>query len=134
MVQHVFEIQRLFHERSNYICYTILKLQKLIMIQTAQSYCFRSVKLTHASFPRGDPTLRVYHCSTGIANPVTWGQYTDHVVELVRKHPCYEILWYPAAKCRQSPLRCTIAVLLFHMLPAFALLTVTKFCGKTNRE
>ncbi|XP_021926222.1 putative fatty acyl-CoA reductase CG5065 isoform X2 [Zootermopsis nevadensis] len=80
-----------------------------------------------------DLTLKVYHCSTGTTNPVTWGQYTNHVVEMVRKHPCHEMLWYPAAKCRLSPLRSTIAVLLLHILPAYALLAVTKLRGKPNR-
>jgi fatty acyl-CoA reductase len=74
--------------------------------------------------------MQVYHCSTGSANPVTWGQYAGHVVELVRKHPCQEVLWYPAAKCRRFSVRNTVAVFLLHMLPALALLIVTKVKGK----
>jgi hypothetical protein len=84
-------------------------------------------------FFSGDPNLPVYHCSTGYANPMTWGQFNDNVVELVRKHPCKEVLWYPGSKCRQSSLRSMIAVFLLHTLPAVAFLVVLKIVGRPNR-
>jgi fatty acyl-CoA reductase len=91
------------------------------------------VQLTSTLFFSGDPYLQVYHCSAGDANPLTWGQFNDNVVELVRKHPWKEVLWYPASKCRQSWLRSTIAVYLLHILPAVVFLVVSKVAGKPNR-
>lgn len=96
-------------------------------------YRFLYAHFTSALFFRAGATLQVYHCSSGDANPVTWGQFNDNVVELVRRHPCKEVLWYPASKCRLASLRSSIAVFLLHMLPALAFLAITKLRGKPDR-
>jgi len=102
---------------------------------TVYKACTLFVLCTHiySVIFRGDPYLQVYHSSTGYANPMTWGQFNDNVVELVRKHPCEEVLWYPGSKCRQSSLRSMIAVFLLHILPAVAFLVVSKIRGRPNR-
>jgi fatty acyl-CoA reductase len=110
-----------------------MEIRHLIKCLWYKVYSLRYVHLTSTLFFREDPNLQVYHCSTGEANPVTWGQFNDIVVELVRKHPCMEVLWYPASKCRQYSLRSRIAVLLLHILPALAFLVLTKIWGKPNR-
>ncbi|PSN49956.1 hypothetical protein C0J52_18195 [Blattella germanica] len=79
------------------------------------------------------PSLEVYHLSSASSNPITWGEYTDAVVKLVREFPCSEVLWYPASKCRLSPLRMYSSVFLLQVFPACVLNLLAKIQGTSDQ-
>lgn len=79
-----------------------------------------SVILTSALQAVQDPdTLHVYHCTSGIENPLTWRRYCKTVVKAAQDHPCKEVLWYPQAETRLSAFRNYVVIWLFQIIPAF---------------
>ncbi|XP_046409285.1 putative fatty acyl-CoA reductase CG5065 [Ischnura elegans] len=76
--------------------------------------------------------LEVFHCTSGQVNPVTWGEFTSLGLELARQNPCHGVVWYPAGKCRRSPLRNALATALLHTIPSRALEVLSKMKGSTE--
>ncbi|XP_012263699.2 putative fatty acyl-CoA reductase CG5065 [Athalia rosae] len=78
-----------------------------------------SVILTSALQALRDPdNLHVYHCTSGIENPVTWERYCRTVVKAAQDHPCKDVLWYPQAKTSLSAFRNLVVIWLFQIIPA----------------
>ncbi|KAJ9578548.1 hypothetical protein L9F63_005277, partial [Diploptera punctata] len=77
-------------------------------------------------------SVQVYHHSSAYHNPITWREYTNTVVDLTRKYPCKNMLWYPGTKCRVSMPRIVTAVVLLQLLPALMLNILSKMAGKDH--
>ncbi|KAL0280985.1 UNVERIFIED_CONTAM: hypothetical protein PYX00_002122 [Menopon gallinae] len=83
-------------------------------------------------FTQGKNTFKVYHCTSGLDNPITLDSYCKLTIQKVIEYPCKEVLWYPSAKCRMNPLRTSFFVLLYHLLPAL-FLHIMERCNGKNR-
>ncbi|OXU17955.1 hypothetical protein TSAR_010595 [Trichomalopsis sarcophagae] len=62
--------------------------------------------------------LHVLHCTSGTANPLTWGRYADGIIKAAREHPCHSVAWYPRTTLRESRLRTELVMFIFQMIPA----------------
>lgn len=88
------------------------------------------VMINNFGFRKG--SLKVYHCTSGIENPITWDAYCNLTIEKVIEYPCTEVIWYPSAKCRINILRNCIFIALYHLLPALFLQFWEKVTGKNR--
>ncbi|XP_059484431.1 putative fatty acyl-CoA reductase CG5065 [Neocloeon triangulifer] len=66
-------------------------------------------------------TFQIYHVTSGLRNPITWGQYTEYIDEAISEYPMRRILWYPRAKARGSKWRNDFVVRLFQLWPSYLL-------------
>ncbi|KAJ9591141.1 hypothetical protein L9F63_002296, partial [Diploptera punctata] len=64
-------------------------------------------------------TLRVYNCTSGMINPISWQEFGI----LTQRHACSTptryVMWYPGFTFRTNRLVHKICASLFHFLPAF---------------
>jgi len=78
-------------------------------------YCWKT-----ASSPPGE-SIKVYNCTSGGLNTITWGEIEVWAVESVRKAAFEGALWYPRMTFRESPTLHRLSQLLFHYGPATGL-------------
>ncbi|KAK6633635.1 hypothetical protein RUM44_004242 [Polyplax serrata] len=81
---------------------------------------------------QGKGSFKVYHCTSGVENPITLNDYCNLTIEKVRQFPCSEVLWYPGAKCRINTMRNFIFVFLFHLLPGYLIAGWEKLNSKNR--
>jgi alcohol-forming fatty acyl-CoA reductase len=74
------------------------------------------------------------HVTSGLKNPITWGQYTEYISEATLKHPVQKMLWYPTAKARSSKWRATLAVHLFQLWPSYVLDLLRAVFSRKTKE
>ena len=46
--------------------------------------------------------IPVYNCTSGGANPVTWGYFENVGMDMTLKFPMENILWYPGASYKEN--------------------------------
>ena len=46
--------------------------------------------------------IPVYNCTTGGVNPVTWGYFETVGMEMTRRFPMENILWYPGGSYKEN--------------------------------
>ncbi|KDR11037.1 putative fatty acyl-CoA reductase CG5065 [Zootermopsis nevadensis] len=64
-------------------------------------------------------TIRVYNCTTGSVNPITWKDFGILTQSHAREIPTRYVMWYPGFTFRTNHFVHKICELLFHFLPAF---------------
>nr|QGV11529.1 FAR2 [Tetrastichus brontispae] len=74
-------------------------------------------------------SIRVYNCSTGQQNPITWKHFVDLSFKYSRMHPTNGALWYPGGCLRNSPALNRLCVAFQHIVPAYALDLLTNLRG-----
>ena len=73
-------------------------------------------------------TPEVIHCTSGEVNPLTLGEFGEHINACVRKNPPHTFVWLPMAKLRNG-WRYSLFFYLFHLLPAFIFVWPEKILG-----
>ncbi|KAF4527962.1 hypothetical protein B566_EDAN017887 [Ephemera danica] len=68
----------------------------------------------------GAKQLQIYHVTSSTRNPVTWGEYTSHVVRAWRdEFPCKALAWVPDCKCRPEVWRNRLVFRLCQLWPSY---------------
>lgn len=74
--------------------------------------------------------MKVYNCASGTLNPITWGEFRDHVQLSWQENPTKDMMWYPHGTCYSSKFLFTIMIAIQHYLPALFLDVVLRLQGK----
>jgi len=82
-----------------------------------------------ASSPRGSG-IKVYNCTSGGLNSLTWGEVEVWAVDSVRKVAFEGALWYPGITIREWAVSHRMSQLLFHYGPAHCLDLLCTALGK----
>ncbi|XP_012270597.1 putative fatty acyl-CoA reductase CG5065 [Orussus abietinus] len=78
-----------------------------------------STILASALYAARHPTdLHIFHCTSSMSNPSTWGKYCEEVTKFSRSEPCKNVVWYPDAKPRSNFFRNAAVMYIFQLLPA----------------
>lgn len=46
--------------------------------------------------------MTVYHVTTGMLNPLTWGDLEQISLKHLRRHPFNDVLWYPGGSFKTN--------------------------------
>ncbi|KAG8232993.1 hypothetical protein J437_LFUL013657 [Ladona fulva] len=76
------------------------------------------------------PGIKVYNCTSGSQNPITWKEFVDGCFVYLHKHPMGGMLWYPSGRCRSSPLMDAVCRVAFHTAPAYLIDAVRWLTGR----
>ncbi|XP_046382377.1 putative fatty acyl-CoA reductase CG5065 [Ischnura elegans] len=74
--------------------------------------------------------IKVYNCTSGSQNPITWKEFVDGCFTYLHKHPMGGMMWYPAGRCRSSPLADSVCRVAFHTAPAYLIDAIRWLTGK----
>ena len=75
--------------------------------------------------------MQVYHSSTGsLENRLTWGTFTQLVVDSWRAAPCSKKIRTPAATLHSSELHYKVHRAIFHSIPGYLMDLPMKLNGK----
>ena len=74
-------------------------------------------------------TMRVYNCTSGGVNPITWREFGQLTHKYSLEYPSKYVTWYPGFTYRTSRVMHVICAHLFHLLPS-AFLDVFLYCTK----
>jgi len=77
--------------------------------------------------------IKVFTCSTGLQNPIKWGQLHKHLEELRMKFPFSGMFWYPNPIYVSSKYAYHTAAFFFHYIPAYMIDFIAFFIGKKTR-
>ena len=77
----------------------------------------------------GFNTMRVYNCTSGGVNPITWREFGQLTHKYSLEYPSKYVTWYPGFTYRTSRVMHVICAHLFHLLPS-AFLDVFLYCTK----
>ncbi|XP_035228871.1 putative fatty acyl-CoA reductase CG5065 isoform X2 [Stegodyphus dumicola] len=69
-------------------------------------------------------TIKVYNCTSGDLNRVTWSDIERTAYPLIIKYPLPNVIRYPGGSFKSSPFMNTLSVKLEHSLPAYFIDTV----------
>uniref|UniRef100_A0A1B0ADE2 Fatty acyl-CoA reductase n=1 Tax=Glossina pallidipes TaxID=7398 RepID=A0A1B0ADE2_GLOPL len=72
----------------------------------------------------------IYNCCTGQRHPIRWGEFVNHTLSMVRKHPLESCVWYPSGVLRRSTTLNTIYGIFVHYIPAYLLDVLARLMGK----
>uniref|UniRef100_A0A1B0ARC3 Fatty acyl-CoA reductase n=1 Tax=Glossina palpalis gambiensis TaxID=67801 RepID=A0A1B0ARC3_9MUSC len=72
----------------------------------------------------------IYNCCTGQRHPIKWGEFVNHTLSMVRKHPLESCVWYPSGVLRRSTTLNTIYGIFVHYIPAYLLDALARLMGK----
>ncbi|CAH1163117.1 unnamed protein product [Phaedon cochleariae] len=74
-------------------------------------------------------TMRVYNCTSGNTNPITWKEFRLLTEKYSKEYPSKYVTWYPGITYRTNRALHAVCVNLFHHIPA-AILDVFLFMTK----
>jgi fatty acyl-CoA reductase len=74
-------------------------------------------------------TMRVYNCTSGNLNPITWREFGRLTHKYWLEYPSKYVTWYPGFTYRTSRAMHVVCAHLFHMLPS-AFLDVFLYCTR----
>jgi len=72
----------------------------------------------------------VYNCSSGLHNPITWGQFKTCGVNAIHKNPTLDTMWYPSVSVQIHPVLHKLDAFIYHTIPAFLLDSVARLTGR----
>lgn len=75
-------------------------------------------------------TTPVFQCTTSTYKPFKWVLVETKISALLHAYPLKSAVWYPTLKLLPSLLLFRISALIFHMIPAYILDTVSRICGQ----
>lgn len=73
--------------------------------------------------------MRVYNCTSGSSNPITWKRFKELTLKYSKKYPSKYVTWYPGFTYRTSIIMHLICVFLLHLIPS-AILDIFLYCTK----
>jgi len=74
--------------------------------------------------------IPVYNCTSGGVNPVTWGYFETVGMEMTRRFPMENILWYPGGSYKENKMINSICEFVQHTVPAHLCDTVLWLMGR----
>lgn len=74
--------------------------------------------------------IKVYNCSTGQKNPLTWEKFRSIGFKYWLENPTVEMMWYPNCSFTKNKTVHKIDQAISHYLPAYALDLVARLTGK----
>jgi len=77
--------------------------------------------------------VKVYNCSTGDHNPLTWRRFNEYADVAWRTCPPKDMLWYPTFHCEGNYYKHKISAFFYHYVPAYIIDTLTRIMGKKPR-
>ncbi|CAG9767858.1 unnamed protein product [Ceutorhynchus assimilis] len=75
----------------------------------------------------GPTAMRVYNCTSGKLNPVTWKEFGEYTHKYSLKWPSKYVTWYPGFVYRTNTTVHNVCTMLYHNIPS-ALLDVFLYC------
>jgi len=77
-----------------------------------------------------DHPIKVYNCTSGGLNPITWGQVETWVPSSIRKAAYSGALWYPSISMKENSLSNRVQQTLFHYGPAHGVDLACRLVGR----
>lgn len=74
--------------------------------------------------------VKVYNCSTGDQNPLSWGEFRTIAFDAWMEKPGGDIMWYPSISFISGEWNYTIAAYIFHYIPAYLIDFLARLLGK----
>lgn len=92
--------------------------------------CFTQVLILYSIPSCRSKEVKVYNCSTGDHNPLTWGDFRTIAFEAWMKDPGGDIMWYPSISFISNEWNYLIAAYIFHYIPAYIIDCLGRLLGK----
>lgn len=74
--------------------------------------------------------IMIYNCTSGLLNPITWGDIERVVFPILLKYPSVEVFRYPGGCFKTSKLANNLSMLFEHHLPSYLVDTVRAMTGR----